>query len=99
MRGLFIQRLADLIHAVIEELASAVINRGGTRLVQPFLIGDVANLQAGLEQVEAQIAEQQAQLTQAQAQLQVAQLVADHAANEWNRYKPLVRTGASEMAH
>ena len=60
---------------------------------------NVANLQAGLEQVEAQIAEQQAQLTQAQAQLQVAQLAADHAANEWNRYKPLVRTGASEMAH
>lgn len=56
---------------------------------------NVANLQAGLEQVEAQIAEQQAQLTQAQAQLQVAQLAADHAANEWNRYKPLVRTGAS----
>jgi len=55
----------------------------------------VANLRAGLAQVRAQIVQQEAQLAQSQAQQQEEKLTAQHATEEWMRYQPLVRSGAS----
>lgn len=58
-------------------------------------LADIAKLEAGKAQVQAQIAQLEAQLKQADVQQQAASLAAQHAENEWARYQPLVKTGAT----
>jgi len=56
---------------------------------------DIANLHAQQERLHAQITQLEAQLMQARAQQEVAQLSMQHAASEWERFRPLAKSGAS----
>ena len=58
-------------------------------------VADIARFEADKAQVQAQIAQLEAQLIQADVQQQAARLAAQHAENEWARYQPLVKTGAT----
>jgi len=55
--------------------------------------------QADILRVEADILQQQAQLAQARAQAQAARLSLVHAQQEYERYAPLVSTGATTEEH
>lgn len=58
-------------------------------------VANIASLEAGEVQVEAQMAQLDAQLIQAGAQQRVARIAAEHADSELARYQPLVKLGAS----